>query len=45
MIPANIPENEEERLRILNSYNILDTLPEEEYDAIAKLLHVYAILQ
>lgn len=37
MKPAFIPENEDERLRILNSYKILDTLPEEEYDAIAKI--------
>ena len=37
MKSAFIPENEEERLRILNSYKILDTLPEEDYDAIAKI--------
>ncbi len=37
MKPAFIPENEEERLRTLNSYKILDTLPEEDYDAIAKI--------
>jgi signal transduction histidine kinase/CheY-like chemotaxis protein len=32
-----VPENENERLQALDSYNILDTLPEEEYDAITKL--------
>ena len=37
MIPANIPPNEAERLDVLNSYNILDTLPEKEYDAITKI--------
>ncbi|TXD60798.1 GAF domain-containing sensor histidine kinase [Polaribacter sp. IC066] len=37
MITANIPENEEERLRVLSTYNILDSLPEEDYDAIAKI--------
>ena len=37
MKPALIPQNEKERLRILNSYKILDTLPEEDYDAIAKI--------
>ncbi|MDD7913930.1 GAF domain-containing protein [Polaribacter ponticola] len=37
MISAKHPNNEEERLKILNSYNILDTLPEDEYDAITKI--------
>jgi signal transduction histidine kinase len=37
MITANIPENEEERLDVLRDYNILDSLPEEDYDAIAKI--------
>lgn len=37
MKSAFIPQNEEERLRVLNSYKILDTLPEEDYDAIAKI--------
>ena len=31
------PENENERLTALNSYNVLDTLPEKEYDAITRL--------
>jgi signal transduction histidine kinase len=37
MITAKIPPNEAKRLENLKSYNILDTLPEEEYDAIAKI--------
>ena len=37
MKSAEILENEEERLKILDSYKILDTLPEEDYDAIAKI--------
>jgi hypothetical protein len=37
MKSAIIPQNEEERLRILDSYKILDTLPEQDYDAIAKI--------
>ncbi len=32
-----IPTNEDERLKALQDYNVLDTLPEEEYDAITKL--------
>lgn len=32
-----IPPNEQERLKELVSYSILDTLPEEEYDAITKI--------
>ena len=31
------PGNENERLTALNSYNVLDTLPEKEYDAITRL--------
>ena len=31
------PKNEEERLKALSEYKILDTLPEEDYDALAKL--------
>jgi len=30
-------DNENERITALNSYNVLDTLPEKEYDAIARL--------
>lgn len=37
MIEPAIPENEIERLRDLESYSILDTLPETEYDEITKL--------
>lgn len=37
MKSAIIPKDEKERLRILNSYKILDTLPDEDYDAIAKI--------
>ena len=37
MKSAIIPENEEERLKVLEQYKILDTLPEEDYDAIAKI--------
>ncbi|OCX50744.1 hypothetical protein BEL04_18590 [Mucilaginibacter sp. PPCGB 2223] len=32
-----IPANESERLDALNSYHILDTLPEKDYDAINRL--------
>lgn len=32
-----IPDNESERLNALHSYNILDSLPEEQYDAIVRL--------
>jgi len=34
MKAARIPNNEEERLKVLKKYSILDSLPEEEYDAI-----------
>ena len=34
---ARIPQNEKERLDVLKNYNILDSLPEEEYDAITKI--------
>ncbi|MEM8900367.1 MAG: ATP-binding protein [Bacteroidota bacterium] len=37
MLAPEIPRNEEERLLALKAYNILDTLPEEEYDAITKI--------
>ncbi len=32
-----VPENEDERLRALISYDIMDTLAEEEYDAINRI--------
>jgi diguanylate cyclase (GGDEF)-like protein len=32
-----IPENEDQRMRILADYNILDSLPEQAYDDFAKL--------
>ncbi|WP_166382137.1 GAF domain-containing sensor histidine kinase [Polaribacter sp. 11A2H] len=34
---ARIPQNEKQRLDVLKNYNILDSLPEEEYDAITKI--------
>ena len=37
MTPATPPKNEEKRLEALYSYNILDTIPEEEYDTITKI--------
>ena len=37
MKPADIPENEIERLKVLKTYNLLDTLPDEDYDAITKI--------
>ena len=37
MIAAPIPSNESERLRNIREYNILDSLPEEEYDDITQL--------
>ncbi|MDP5104979.1 MAG: ATP-binding protein [Polaribacter sp.] len=37
MKSAEIPQNEEERLKVLEEYSILDTLPEAEYDAITKI--------
>lgn len=37
MIKPEIPNNEEQRLEALNSYSILDTLPEVEYDDITYL--------
>lgn len=37
MIPPAIPENEEERLKALYQYQILDTLPEDDFDELTKL--------
>jgi PAS domain S-box-containing protein len=37
MLPPPFPPNENERLNSLNSYQILDTLGEEEYDALTRL--------
>ncbi|WP_234733686.1 GAF domain-containing protein [Tellurirhabdus bombi] len=37
MKAAAITDNEEERLKALASYNLLDTLPEADYDAITLL--------
>lgn len=37
MKKAKVPSNEKERLGTLKSYKILDTLPEEEYDALVKI--------
>ena len=38
MIKPEIPSNEIQRLEALNEYNILDTLPEEEYDGITRIV-------
>lgn len=37
MKKPEIPENEEQRLRALGDYQILDTLPEKDYDDITRL--------
>lgn len=37
MVKPEIPKNEQKRLSILNSFNILDTLEEKEYDAITRI--------
>ncbi len=37
MIKAEIPENENRRLEVLKSYNLLDTLPEDAYDTATRL--------
>ena len=37
MIKADLPENENERLKALYQYNILDTLPEKEFDSLNRL--------
>ncbi|CAN5241422.1 GAF domain-containing sensor histidine kinase [soil metagenome] len=35
--PARLPDNEAERLAALDSYQILDTAPEEDFDDVARL--------
>lgn len=40
MITAHIPENEADRLKELQRLDILDTLPEEEYDDLVKLASI-----
>ncbi|GGG53315.1 hypothetical protein GCM10011414_23750 [Croceivirga lutea] len=40
MVKPEIPVNEIERLNELDSYNILDTLSEKEYDSITKLASI-----
>lgn len=37
MLKAPFPHNESERLKVLESYKILDTLPEQSYQKLAKL--------
>lgn len=37
MIEGKIPSNEKQRIERLKSYNILDSLPEKEYDAITQI--------
>jgi signal transduction histidine kinase len=37
MISAPLPSNEQERLSQINSYDILDTLPESDFDQITKI--------
>lgn len=37
MKSAPLPANEKDRLQALSSYNILDTLPEQEYDDITRI--------
>ena len=38
MISPKLPENEAQRLKAVTSYNILNTLPEQDYDNITKLV-------
>jgi len=37
LTPGTVPNNEDERLKALHTYDILDTFPEAEYDAITRL--------
>jgi signal transduction histidine kinase len=38
MIAPKIPHNEKNRLAAVKNYNLLDTMPEEEYDTITSLI-------
>jgi len=38
MIIPEFPQNEEERLKAVKQYNLLDTLPEEDFDNITNLV-------
>ena len=35
-----VPDNENQRLQVLREYNILDTLPEEQFDRLTKLASI-----
>ena len=37
-MPYPLPPNEQERLRTLRAYKILDTKPEEQFDDLTKLV-------
>lgn len=37
-MPAEIPANEAERLKLLHNYRIIDTLPEQVYEEIVHSL-------
>lgn len=37
MLKPKIPQNEQQRLKALKSFNVLDTLEEQEYDAITRI--------
>ncbi len=40
-LPVNpLPENEEKRLEVLKGYNVLDTLPEKQYDDLTRLASI-----